>query len=55
VRVYVDEKCESVRGEDAAGTTVNVRDGARFVKVLRVRAGMFAVAECGAAGRTLGR
>lgn len=40
----VDEKCELVRGEDGAGTMVNVREGTRFVKMLRERAGKIAVA-----------
>jgi hypothetical protein len=31
--VSVDEKYGFVRGEDSAGSMVNVRDGARFVNV----------------------
>lgn len=33
--MYVDEKYGFVRGEDGAGSKVNVRDGARFVKIVR--------------------
>jgi hypothetical protein len=54
--VYVDEKYGFVRGEDSAGSEVNVRDGARFVKVLRAKVLESSLWRgCGAVGRTLGR